>query len=64
MNKTNSGERILAILDAFSEDHLEWTIEELLTKTGYSRPTLYRYLKSLREAGFLTSFPNATREQG
>ena len=59
MSGTNSGERILAVLDAFSEERLEWTIEELMFKTGYSRPTLYRYLKTLREAGLLTSQPNA-----
>jgi len=59
MSGINSAERILAILDVFTEDRLEWTPEELMAKLGYSRPTLYRYLKSLREAGFLSSIPNA-----
>jgi DNA-binding IclR family transcriptional regulator len=52
-----SGERLLAILDIFSEDRLEWTTEEMQAKLGYSRPTLYRYLKRLKEAGFITSLP-------
>lgn len=58
MSSINSAERILAILEVFTEDRLEWTPEELMAELGYSRPTLYRYLKSLREAGFLTSLPN------
>jgi DNA-binding IclR family transcriptional regulator len=52
-----SGERLLAILDIFNEERLEWTTEEMQAELGYSRPTLYRYLKRLREAGFITSLP-------
>lgn len=55
----NSLERVLAVLEVFSEDRLEWTPEELMEELGYSRPTLYRYLKTLKEAGLLTSMPNA-----
>jgi DNA-binding IclR family transcriptional regulator len=50
---TNSLTRVLAVLEVFSEDRLEWTPEELMKELGYSRPTLYRYLKSLKDAGFL-----------
>lgn len=53
----NSADRILAILDVFSEDQLEWTSDELMARLGYSRPTLYRYLRSLKDAGLLTSLP-------
>jgi DNA-binding IclR family transcriptional regulator len=53
MKTTNSLERVLAVLDVFSEERLEWTPEELMKHLGYSRPTLYRYLKTLKEAGFL-----------
>lgn len=59
MTGTNSANRILAILDVFTEDRLEWTPEELMAELGYSRPTIYRYLKSLKEAGLLTSTPDA-----
>lgn len=59
MSGTGSAERILAILDLFTEDRLEWSTEALMQRLGYARPTLYRYLKTLRESGFLTSLPNA-----
>jgi DNA-binding IclR family transcriptional regulator len=55
MTPTNSLERVLAVLDVFSEKRLEWTFEELMDELGYSRPTLYRYLKTLKDAGFLAS---------
>lgn len=55
----NSLERVLAVLEVFNEERLEWTPEELMEELGYSRPTLYRYLKTLKEAGLLTSSPNA-----
>lgn len=57
--QANSLKRGLAILEVFSEERLEWTPEELMERLGYSRPTLYRYLKTLREAGLLSSTPNA-----
>jgi DNA-binding IclR family transcriptional regulator len=50
---TGSAERILRILELFTEDRLEWTAEEMIHALGYSRPTLYRYIKSLKELGFL-----------
>lgn len=58
--KTNSLERVLAILDLFSEQHLEWTPEELMSELGYSRPTLYRYLKGLKESGLLMPTRNGS----
>lgn len=57
MSELNSLERVLALLDVFTEERLEWTPDELMAELGYSRPTLYRYLKTLKEAGFLTSMP-------
>lgn len=56
---SGSGERILAILDKFTETRSDWTSEALMAELGYSRPTLYRYLKTLKDAGFLVSLPNA-----
>ncbi len=49
-----SAERILGILDLFTEDRLEWTADEMIAELGYSRPTLYRYVKTLKDAGFLS----------
>jgi DNA-binding IclR family transcriptional regulator len=58
MKAKNTTERILAVLEAFSEERLEWMPDQLMKELGYSRPTLYRYLKTLKEAGFLTSSRN------
>ena len=59
MSGTGSGERILAILDLFSEARPEWRPEAMMEALGYSRPTLYRYLKTLRAAGLVVSLPGA-----
>lgn len=59
MSGQSSLEKQIAILDLFTEDHLEWTPEELMRELGYPRPTLYRYLKTMKEAGLLTSLPGA-----
>ena len=64
MSGTNSADRILAILDVFTEERLEWTPDELMAELGYSRPTLYRYIKSLKEAGFLASMPGGCMTLG
>lgn len=58
MESRNSLERVIALLDVFSEDHLEWTPDALMATLGYSRPTLYRYLKTLKDAGYLTTTPS------
>jgi len=50
---------MLAVLDLFNENRLEWTSEEMMVELGYSRPTLYRYLKTLRENGMLANINNA-----
>ncbi len=55
MTVMNSLERMLRILDLFTEERLAWTSEQMISELGYSRPTLYRYLKSLRDKGLLTS---------
>jgi DNA-binding IclR family transcriptional regulator len=59
MKPTNSLERVLAVLEVFSEQRLEWMPEDLMRELGYTRPTLYRYLKILKDAGFLMSTRNA-----
>jgi DNA-binding IclR family transcriptional regulator len=55
LKKTNSQDRLLALLDLFSLSRPLWTPDELMRELGYSRPTLYRYLKSLRDIGLLMS---------
>jgi DNA-binding IclR family transcriptional regulator len=56
---SGSGERLLAILGLFSEDQPEWSPEGMMQALGFSRPTLYRYLKTLKDAGYLVSLPQA-----
>jgi DNA-binding IclR family transcriptional regulator len=56
---SGSGERLLAVLGLFSEETPEWTPEEMMQALGFSRPTLYRYLKTLKDAGYLVSLPQA-----
>jgi DNA-binding IclR family transcriptional regulator len=50
-----SGERLLSILFLFTEKKPSWTSEELILETGFSRTSLYRYLKTLKDTGFLAS---------
>lgn len=48
---------MLGVLDLFSIENSEWSFEQLQSRLGYSRSTLYRYLKTLTDAGLLTSLP-------
>ncbi|SFP40709.1 IclR family transcriptional regulator [Tranquillimonas alkanivorans] len=64
MSGAGSGERILALLGLFSEARPEWTPDEMMAETGYARPTLYRYLKALKEAGLVASLSGATYTLG
>jgi DNA-binding IclR family transcriptional regulator len=49
---------MIVILDLFDGERLEWTLEEMQARLGYTRSTLYRYLKVLTDAGFMTSLPD------
>ena len=59
MKGTNSADRILSVLNLFTDGRLEWTAEQLMEVLGYSRPTMYRYLRSLKDAGLLVSISNS-----
>jgi DNA-binding IclR family transcriptional regulator len=50
---------MIGILDLFDagEDAVTVSFEELCDRLGYTRSTLYRYLKTLTDAGLLTSLP-------
>lgn len=61
---SGSGERILAILGLFSEERPEWRTDEMKAALGYSRPTLYRYIKTLKDAGYLVSLTQASYTLG
>lgn len=48
---------MLGILDLFEGASPEWSVDQLHNALGYTRSTLYRYLKVLTDAGFLTALP-------
>lgn len=50
----SSTDRVLSILDLFTEDHPLWTTDLLIDRLGVARATMYRYLRALVETGFLT----------
>lgn len=52
----NSLARLIRILDLFDASPGLQTAEQLHAALGYSRSTLYRYLKVLTDAGLLASF--------
>jgi DNA-binding IclR family transcriptional regulator len=54
----SSLERTIGILDLFDGSAQRWTVDEMHVRLGYSRSTLYRYLKVLTDAGLLTSLPD------
>ncbi len=51
----SSLERLLSILDLYSEAEPIWTLEEITRETGYARSTAYRYVKELCDSGLLIS---------
>ncbi|SDW74629.1 IclR family transcriptional regulator [Roseicitreum antarcticum] len=52
-----SHDKLLGVLDLFDENRPEWGFDDIHERLGYSRSTLYRYLKVLLDAGLLSSFP-------
>ena len=54
-----SHERLLRVLDLIEESDTPLTTEFLLQRLGFTRSTLYRYLKLLSDVGLVTSLPNA-----
>ena len=49
----SSNDRVLALIDLFTEIQPVWTTEALIQKQGTSRATTYRDLKALVASGFL-----------
>lgn len=55
----SSLERMIGLLDLFDSGVHCWTVEQMHERFGYTRSTLYRYLKVLSDAELLTSLPDA-----
>ncbi len=64
MKPETSLERLLSVLEIFTEHRLEWTADEMMERLGYTRPTLYRYLKMLCDSGLLVSHPQSSYTLG
>lgn len=45
--------RVFAILDLFSSQKPVWNTDDIIEALGYTRPTGYRYVRELVDAGFL-----------
>lgn len=56
--------RLLAVLDLFDEQHLHWTPDAVADALGVSRPTAYRYVRLLADAGLLQRSPDAQLSLG
>lgn len=52
-----SAERLISILLLFSEEKPAWSSDQLMRATGYSRTSLYRYLKTLKDTGLIVLLP-------
>lgn len=57
MESTNSLERMLQVVDLIEASDNPVLAEDLMARLELTRSTLYRYLKTLSEAGLITSFP-------
>lgn len=51
----SSLERLLSILDLYTEAEPVWTLEEIASEMGFTRSTTYRYVKELCDSGLLLS---------
>jgi DNA-binding IclR family transcriptional regulator len=57
MERMNSLEKMIAVLDLFEGPVKAWSPEAMADRLGLTRSTLYRYLKVLADAELLTSLP-------
>lgn len=49
----SSTDRILGLLELFTIETPTWTVDALIDTTGLARATMYRYVRSLTDSGFL-----------
>lgn len=58
--KNNSLEKMMGLLDVFTDSAPVWSSEELISYMGTSRSTAYRYIKTLHNAGLLAAVGNGS----
>ncbi|MFJ6651448.1 IclR family transcriptional regulator [Microbacterium sp. NPDC091313] len=54
-NETSS-DRMLSVIDLFSPERPEWTVEEACAVLGQSESTVYRHFRTLTSAGLIFSY--------
>ena len=60
----SSGDRLLSILELFSDEQPEWTVEEAAQRLETSVPTAYRYFRSLANVGLISPAAGANYTLG
>ncbi|HQT63185.1 MAG: hypothetical protein B7Z75_11985 [Acidocella sp. 20-57-95] len=58
MANVTTPQKMLRILDLIEDSPIPVTTEVMLEQLGFTRSTLYRHLKSLSEAGLISSIPD------
>lgn len=53
--RETSTDKTLSVMDLFTAEKPEWTVEEACAKLGLSESTVYRYFRSLSSAGLILS---------
>jgi DNA-binding IclR family transcriptional regulator len=59
-----SGDRLLAVLELFSAEATQWTVEDAAAELGVSTTTTYRYFKKLTRAGLISPIAGAAYALG
>lgn len=55
LRQETSSDKMLSIMDLFTPQRPEWTIEEMMAQLGMSHSTVYRYVRSLLSVGLVFS---------
>jgi DNA-binding IclR family transcriptional regulator len=56
----SSSKKVLGVIDLFTEEASEWTIDAIAVRLKLARTTAYRYARTLSDAGFLASMNAGT----
>jgi DNA-binding IclR family transcriptional regulator len=58
-SRESSGDRLLSVLELFTVERPQWTVEAAAQRLDVSAPTAYRYFKRLTGAGLITPVAGA-----
>ena len=62
--RDSSGDRMLAVLELFTVERPQWTVEAAAERIGVSATTTYRYFKRLTGAGLISPIAGASYALG